>query len=467
MTSSPRRSARRGSRPRPSPRPPPRPRARLPESCADAPVPRRERRRRAACAVDRRRPPAVDDRHAGRAGGWRPADGVVAAAARLGGEAGEELVGELLRRRIDQPRAELRELAADLRVDGVGQERVRAVLGEMHVGAALGEAGDAALAFAGDRVALGRIDVGERHRAVEGRLDRADLGRDARGKAFRRAAFERSRSRECTRAGRPGRSASPRPARAAPGSGIRPSTPSRSPPRRDCARRARPPTTGFAEASSRRGRAVGAPDASRLEAPPCRLPARRSPPRRSDRRRARRRARRDGGLRAPTSRSSGRPTIRRSARPTGWPRRRSLARLSAAMPDIPIVAEEACRRGRRPGDRPTLPARRSARRHEGVHQPQRRVHGQYRADRGRRAGRWAWCSRRRSASPMRAAAAGAWKGTTRRRRCERVADWAPIRARPRRRRAGRGRQPLAFERRRPRRRSRAPNAATAARSARR
>ena len=78
-------------------------------------------------------------------------------------KAGEELVGELLGGRIDQPRAELRELAADLRVDRVGRARVRAVGGEMHVRAALGEAGDAALAFAGDRVAFRRVDVGERH----------------------------------------------------------------------------------------------------------------------------------------------------------------------------------------------------------------------------------------------------------------------------------------------------------------
>ena len=42
--------------------------------------------------------------------------------------------------------------------------------------------------------------------------------------------------------------------------------------------------------------------------------------------------------------------------------------------------------GTRSGDRPTILPGRSARRDEGIRQPQRRVHGQYRADRGRRAG---------------------------------------------------------------------------------
>ena len=51
-------------------------------------------------------------------------------AAGLGGEAGEELVGELLGGGIDQPRAELRQLAADLRVRDIGEERAVAVLGE-------------------------------------------------------------------------------------------------------------------------------------------------------------------------------------------------------------------------------------------------------------------------------------------------------------------------------------------------
>ena len=98
----------------------------------------------------------------------------------VGGEGGEELVGHLLGGGIDQAGADLGELAADLGLGGVGEQRPVAVGGERHVGAALGEAGDAALALAGDGVAVGRIDVGERDVAVEGRLDRADLGLDGR-----------------------------------------------------------------------------------------------------------------------------------------------------------------------------------------------------------------------------------------------------------------------------------------------
>src|SRR5207248_3280418 len=37
----------------------------------------------------------------------------------FGGEALEKLAGQLLRRGVDQPSAELRQLAADLRVDGI------------------------------------------------------------------------------------------------------------------------------------------------------------------------------------------------------------------------------------------------------------------------------------------------------------------------------------------------------------
>src|SRR5262245_39648656 len=61
----------------------------------------------------------------------------------LAGKLGEELVGKLARRAIDEPLADLGELAADLGLDVVAQERA-AVLGlQLHGGAALGEARDA------------------------------------------------------------------------------------------------------------------------------------------------------------------------------------------------------------------------------------------------------------------------------------------------------------------------------------
>src|SRR5229473_5933260 len=56
------------------------------------------------------------------------------------GKLGEELIGELLRRAVDEALADLRKLAADLRFDVVAQERA-AVLGlQGDRGAALGEA---------------------------------------------------------------------------------------------------------------------------------------------------------------------------------------------------------------------------------------------------------------------------------------------------------------------------------------
>src|SRR5579862_6044478 len=91
------------------------------------------------------------------------------------GEIAEEVVGDLFGGAVDQALAKLRELAADLRLDVVGQQRA-AVLGrKLHRGAALGEAGDAALALAGNLVAVRRVDVGQRDGAFEPRLHRPDL----------------------------------------------------------------------------------------------------------------------------------------------------------------------------------------------------------------------------------------------------------------------------------------------------
>ena len=64
-----------------------------------------------------------------------------------------------------------------------------------------------------------------------------------------------------------------------------------------------------------------------------------------------------------------------------------LAGLRALTPDIPIVAEEAVSRGEVPdvGDGAVL-AGRPARRHQGVHLEERRVHRQHRPDRPPAAG---------------------------------------------------------------------------------
>ena len=80
---------------------------------------------------------------------------------------------------FDQPSAELRELAADMGVDDVVQQRrARAFGRKRHRRAAIGEAGDAARAFADDAVTVRRVEVGERHLAGESRLDRSDLDHD-------------------------------------------------------------------------------------------------------------------------------------------------------------------------------------------------------------------------------------------------------------------------------------------------
>src|SRR5205814_9265443 len=63
------------------------------------------------------------------------------------GEVREKLVGQLLGSAVDQALSELRQLAADLRLDLVGEQRAAVLLRELDHRAALGEAGHAALAF--------------------------------------------------------------------------------------------------------------------------------------------------------------------------------------------------------------------------------------------------------------------------------------------------------------------------------
>src|SRR5260221_9811219 len=90
------------------------------------------------------------------------------------GEIGEEFVGQLLGRAVDQALAELGQLAADLRLDVVAEQRAAVLVGERDGGAALGESGDAALALARDPVAVRRVEIAEHHLALEAGRDGAD-----------------------------------------------------------------------------------------------------------------------------------------------------------------------------------------------------------------------------------------------------------------------------------------------------
>src|SRR5262249_24857036 len=90
-------------------------------------------------------------------------------------ELGEEVVGGLLGRTVDQALAELGELAAYLRLD-VGRQAPAAVLvGERSLGAAFGKARCPTLPFTGNAVAVRRIEIGQPHLAFPARLDRPDL----------------------------------------------------------------------------------------------------------------------------------------------------------------------------------------------------------------------------------------------------------------------------------------------------
>ena len=92
----------------------------------------------------------------------------------------EKRVRHLLCGSVDQPCAELGNFAADLGVDLVTQQGGGTGVLQVNLGAALGEACDAALALAADRVPVRRVDVGQVHRTAEPRRDRADLHRGSR-----------------------------------------------------------------------------------------------------------------------------------------------------------------------------------------------------------------------------------------------------------------------------------------------
>src|SRR5882724_5714219 len=91
------------------------------------------------------------------------------------GEVREKLVSQFFRRTADQALAELGKLATDLRFDVIGQERAAVLVGERHCRAALGKAGHPALAFARDLVAIRRVQIAQRHPALEAGRHRPDL----------------------------------------------------------------------------------------------------------------------------------------------------------------------------------------------------------------------------------------------------------------------------------------------------
>ena len=106
---------------------------------------------------------------------WPPASG--GAGARRVENRAKKSSADLGRRTIDQPRADLRELAADLRFHDVGEQRVPALGGRQRdLGLAVGKSRGAALPREMQRVAGGRRRVGHAHRPGEFRRDRADLG---------------------------------------------------------------------------------------------------------------------------------------------------------------------------------------------------------------------------------------------------------------------------------------------------
>src|ERR1700682_2135866 len=91
------------------------------------------------------------------------------------GEIREKLIGQFLGRTVDQPLAELGELAADLSLDVVGQQSAALLFSQCHRRATLGEAGDTALALAGNLVTIRRVEIAQRDPALEAGRHRPDL----------------------------------------------------------------------------------------------------------------------------------------------------------------------------------------------------------------------------------------------------------------------------------------------------
>src|SRR5260370_29241568 len=91
------------------------------------------------------------------------------------GEIREKFIGQFLGRTVDQPLTELGELAADLRLDVVGQQSAAVLFGQCHRRATLGEACNAPLAFAGNLVAVRRVEIAEGNPALEAGRPRPHL----------------------------------------------------------------------------------------------------------------------------------------------------------------------------------------------------------------------------------------------------------------------------------------------------
>src|SRR5690606_10628813 len=95
-------------------------------------------------------------------------------------ERGKELPRQLPRRRIDEATAELRNLAPNVSLCRISQERhVRAFSDKLHVCPALGEACDATLALALDGIRVRWIEILQFNLAIELCLDRPNLERDS------------------------------------------------------------------------------------------------------------------------------------------------------------------------------------------------------------------------------------------------------------------------------------------------
>lgn len=93
------------------------------------------------------------------------------------GEFGEKLPRELFGRAINQAGAELRDLAAHFRLDGIVEDGLLPIRFQPHIGAALGMTRHPAFSRAGNCIAVGRINIRERHLAGKRGFDGADFQR--------------------------------------------------------------------------------------------------------------------------------------------------------------------------------------------------------------------------------------------------------------------------------------------------
>src|SRR5690606_21157221 len=106
-------------------------------------------------------------------------------------QSAEEILRQLLRCPLDQPRSDLRELAADVDVGAVAQPRAALLVLQIDPRLAPGETGRTALTRAGNRVAAVRVDLAQRYFRTEGGADRADGGAHARAEVGVGLTFQR------------------------------------------------------------------------------------------------------------------------------------------------------------------------------------------------------------------------------------------------------------------------------------